>query len=298
MQFLRGKARKITRLKFCPNSRFLVADGLLWDTFETDPQPWEHELLESPAYSFTRDGRMLFSNSLGFDALNLESREDRTYKLHDEHQASPKCFHPDGERYFVTGDDGFLHVYQLTQDGNDYYSHRVVSQFIPGIQSTKYFDFLNTNGSQYIGYRDVVEEDHPRYTFLYYLDTTSMDILHSCEIGRVDKFSYSDRLAALTYTLNQSIHFIPCEPDFKESRVILIGVTDVIDHAFCPNTDIVGVVQRDSSIGIYSILNGEKLKHYQWNISQAIRLAISPDGTRCAVGNHQGKFLIFDLDIA
>ncbi|MGL6075965.1 MAG: WD40 repeat domain-containing protein [Fimbriiglobus sp.] len=298
MQILKGRRAGIDQLCISPDSRYLAGVGIqsvhLWDLHAPDARPRllaEEGFIYAPRFLHT--GQFFWHSGRGLRFYDPGTDRKIVFDHPDTLFQSPATISPTGQLLIeVIGTEG-LAFFQIEQTHNEVRRH-----------------FLSLHYGNYQFSRILFTPDG-EHVFIM-MDAFAV-VREPGQFSRTTNLQVVSQLENIPATIQYGV-FTPRGDQLlvPHTRNILAWdtltggrATAIIQHAtkkhfrsiaVHPDGELVGVVNTENTVSLYSRSSGELLKTYAWKIGELRAITFTPDGTRCITAGTLGKVLVFDLE--
>lgn len=296
MQILNGRRHRVASLAFSHCGRWLAAGGRgglhLWDTTKpgerarpvTIVNPQRHVL----NLAFRPDGR-LFCTS--WDAWYLVDPERPAPVRISNQRFDTFAFSPDATRAVRTYQTGPLRTYRIGGE-------KVTAGPVLSGERT-YFGgaAFSADGSAFA----VEEEGLPsrpagRRVALRDADSGKRTALCTKAFDGRSRLLFSPDGSTLVAVCSGSLaRWSVAEPGKTPRKAVNPSRKHFLSAAFHPGGQFL-TVDNDRLVRVWDTGSLAAERAIEWNVGKLYAVAVSPDGTRVAVGSHTGKVLVWDWD--
>lgn len=300
MQVLEGRGHRVQELAFSHCGRWLAAAGPLgelhtWDTSDPAAPPRIAAIPGAPirigSLVFRSDGRLFLKNYRGrwflYDPASGEVSRVGSV------QSKWVVASPDGRHIVRVNDPGPLHLWRFEPGGGVGPAKTVqnlrrridTAAFAPDgatFATAERHTDIGQPDEALVGIREVKNGRRRRNLKGVFLDTQQMEFTK-------DGSHLVARSAASLACWNLS------EPNKQPRKAVNPSRKHFLSMAVHPDGPLL-TVDNDRLVRVWDVPALTTDRSITWNIGKLYAVAVSPDGTRAAVGSHTGKVLVWDWD--
>lgn len=300
MQILNGRRHRVEELVFSHDGRWLAAAGTtggvhVWDTTKPAERATQVRVNSSLLWvrtrtlAFRRDGKLFCRSWDNWHLIDLETGEASRIAGQKYGQFVLSL---DATRIARTFTGSPARAYTIGSDGKVRANHRLS---IP----LTYF----RNAAYSPDGRTLAVEESRRAGATW----TSLVRLRNADTGEPSAFSAalgdfaeqllfsSDGSRLLVRQRNRITLWQVSEPGRSPVRADNPAGTPFISVAFHPDGKLL-TVDNDRLVRVWDADTLQPDRAIRWDVGKLYAVALSPDGTRAAVGSHTGKVLVWDWD--
>lgn len=298
MQVLSGRRHRVSELAFSHCGRWLAASGSyggvhVWDTANPTAKPLcPIERRHVCALAFRTDGRLFFQVTGGKWHL-FDPGEDELKALNSPRDASVVAA-PDARHVVRVHSAGPVSVWHFSSK-DEPVRHRGVSSSGSSIVAAAFAPDGSTFAIAARSYADRYWQ--PEVALSVREVSTGKEVAElTGAAGTTSDLRYSGDGAHLLAFWGGSVAcWTVAEPEKAPRKAVNPGRKHFLSMAVHPNGHVL-TVDNDRLVRVWDSPALATDRTIEWNIGKLHAVAVSPDGTRAAVGSGTGKVLVWDWD--
>jgi hypothetical protein len=292
MQILSGRRHRVLELAFSPCGRWLAAGGKegphVWDTSNPTAKPRRPlvpglPFREAGGLTFCSDGQLFFN---GFMCqLHLYNPVEDVLTTPDLKFGGPAVVTPTGDRILKLDRARF---YQLQPNGKP-----LGKSFVTEPKHPMLWAVFAPDGARF-----VTMEWHDGVVRLTVREATMGKPIREFPIvpKGIASLGFSrDGAHLIAGAAGSLVCWSLAEPDRAPHRGVNPNRKHFLSIAVHPEGPLL-TIDNDRLVRVWNVPALTPERTIEWNIGKLHAVAVSPDGTRAAVGSHTGKVLVWDWD--
>lgn len=293
MQVLGGRRERIDALAFSRCGRWLAASGYdrgfhVWDTAHPVRAPHHPPDVPTALELFFRpDGRLVyFDTSMRCWQLNLETL-DRAQVGRAAPWYGRSALSPDGDQIAQPSRSPALRVWNFQPDGS-LAERQIEPSTTRGVRAVAY----SPDG----GTLAAIEMDASKsWAVLRRTDTFQRTAEAECFNSAMSVQFTPDGARVVVTSGGSLAAYDPANFGPKPRKAVNPSRRHFLSTAFHPGGHFL-TVDNDRLVKVWDLGALAVVRAIEWNVGKLYAVAVSPDGSRAAVGSHTGKVLVWDWD--